>query len=1011
MAIIRIERSENPMSADVDVEYIPHDGDLLSLLNTLDIAGTRTFYNDADISEYDENPQLKDGDCIKIYQSAEWSYVISFVVSLLVGAAIGYYQKKQMEKKLKKKGDGKADDLLGLTYSQNQARNYQPVSLVLGSVSVTPDLHNQQWLQYVYSHDSLAYTRKIDVQNTSTIAVKDPSWTPLSNPLWLGDNQPFETTIYKAGGLTIPSPAYPYMPLDFSFSHSFVYNDDILSLNYQQYAYGYEVYMFQTYGQPINWFTPTFTESFTWVDESVETGFYDYIHKQQLNALYNFGFGDLEITNARLQSTQLSSYREAYFNAGVNDNAKCYLAAVPEMEWYNSGVVGYNEYPSRVISIGGGELLQNANVSDSGWITRDLPDGNIDHIALDFSGQLYENEDDGSTSSNSIVINIQTYNDFLGIWIDSISYTFEDGNFAVSPTNGSVTLTGRTRSVFRRTVYLDNLLQKTKIRVRKETPDSDNSRFVDGMNLEQFKFVEAQFPTGQAQTVYSLTIDAGTQLNGQIEALNADVSMKCWVYTQAVYGGEPIGGANWAWQATSNPAWLALYYMIGGYLNGSPPASFPDTGRGWMLGKHASNGARIFGCGIDEKFIDLYSIVDFAQNCATRDMRFDYVVRDQQTQVNVLNMILDAGYGDITYRGGKIGITYEAAAQPLRALFGMSNIIANTFSITYTGQDEYSEFIGKYNDASDQYAIKEVKAQALDIVASYNPLTVDLKGVTRKDQAQRAINLIAARQYYKRRQISFETDIQGLLVGKGDIVLIAHDMTQWAYSGRCFKFKIDAGQVTSIILDCELPADGQDTIIMQRPDGTLATYNILPLTAPSQTITLASQFPAADAPEHTDQYGAQNLASQWYDSDAEDFIYLAGFSTIGKRARVVSIEQSSEMRVRIICEDDPQEMYLHEFDHITPAPIGYDSGEKTIASVRDFMLERVGNTIKMQWQLVNADACTLVISVNGMPPLNVNCSESYETELSSGNALNVIVYPSIVNETYKRETYTFSGIV
>jgi len=286
-----------------------------------------------------------------------------------------------------------------------------------------------------------------------------------------------------------------------------------------------------------------------------------------------------------------------------------------------------------------------------------------------------------------------------------------------------------------------------------------------------------------------------------------------------------------------------------------------------------------------------------------------------------------------------------------------------------------------------------------------------LKGITRKDQAQRAINLVAARQYYKRRQISFETDIQGLLVGKGDIVLIAHDMTQWAYSGRCFKFNIDAGMVTSIILDCELPADGQDTIIMQRPDGTLATYNILPLTAPSQTVTITSPFPANEAPEHTDQLGAQNLASQWYDSDAEDFIYLAGFSTIGKRARVVSIEQSSEMRVRIICEDDPQEMYLHEFDHITPAPIGYESGEKTIASVRDFMIARVGNTIKMQWQLINADACTLVISVNGMPPLNVNCSESYEIELNSGNALNVLVYPSIVNETYKRETYTYSGIV
>lgn len=1010
MAIIRIERADNPMSADVDVQYISHDGDLLSLLKTLDIAGTRTFYNDNDISEYNENPQLKDGDCIKIYQSAEWLQVVSFLASLLVSAAIGYYQKKQLEKKLKKKDDTKAEDLAGLTYSQNQARNYQPVSLVLGSLSVTPDLHNQQWLQYVFSHGSEPFTVTQDVVVTSTISAQNPSWSATTNPLWLGDNQPFKTSTYKANGLIVESPSYPYMPLIFNYAHSFVYNNDPASPNYQQYAYGSEVYLFFNYGQPINWFTPTFTESFTWLDQQQVSGFSDYIHKQQLNALYNFGFGDLAVTNARIQSTKISNYREVYLTQGLNDNQKVDVIAPPALRWF-ADFVGYGEYPARCVSIKGGELLQNARVNDSGWITRDFTDGDISLISLDFSGQLYKNNDDGGTESNTIDIEVQTYDFNLGLWVDAQLYWFDDGNFTVIPTVGAVTLEGKTRGMYRRTIYLDSLSQKNNVRVRKVTQDSDNSTSIDEMTLEQFKFYEPHIDTGQAQTVYGLTIDAGSQLNGQIEAFNADVSMKCWVYTQTAYGGEPIGGTNWAWQATSNPAWLALYYMLGGYLNSNPPASFPDTGRGWMLGKDANNGARIFGCGIDERFIDLYSIVDFAQNCDTRDLRFDYVVRDQQTQVNVLNTILDAGYGDITYRGGKIGVTYEAAGQPVRALFGMSNIIANTFSITYTGQDEYSEFIGKYNDASDQYAIKEVKAQALDIVASYNPLTVDLKGVTREDQAQRAVNLIAARQYYKRRQISFETDIQGLLVGKGDIVLIAHDMTQWAYSGRCFKFQIDAGMVTSIILDCELPADGQDTIIIQRPDGTLAAYSILPLTTPSTTVTLTSPFPASDAPEHADQFGAQNLASQWYDSDAEDFIYLAGFSTIGKRARVVSIEQSSEMRVRIICEDDPQEMYLHEFDHITPAPIGYDSGEKTIASVRDFMLERIGSTIKMQWQLVNADACTLVISVNGMPPLNVNCSDSYEIELNSGNALNVIIYPSIVNETYQRETYTFSGIV
>ena len=76
-----------------------------------------------------------------------------------------------------------------------------------------------------------------------------------------------------------------------------------------------------------------------------------------------------------------------------------------------------------------------------------------------------------------------------------------------------------------------------------------------------------------------------------------------------------------------------------------------------------------------------------------------------------------------------------------------------------------------------------------------------------------------AGQDYRRRTITWETDVEGLCVTRGDVVLLSHDLTQWSYSGRVVNF--DGG----VRLNRSIPVGGDTgrNLMLRAPDGTLST--------------------------------------------------------------------------------------------------------------------------------------------------------------------------------------------
>jgi predicted phage tail protein len=67
--------------------------------------------------------------------------------------------------------------------------------------------------------------------------------------------------------------------------------------------------------------------------------------------------------------------------------------------------------------------------------------------------------------------------------------------------------------------------------------------------------------------------------------------------------------------------------------------------------------------------------------------------------------------------------------------------------------------------------------------AGEQPASVSLFGCTDKNQAIREGMYMAAANRYRRRIVSFRTELEGMIPTYGDLIAISHDMPRWGEAG------------------------------------------------------------------------------------------------------------------------------------------------------------------------------------------------------------------------------------
>ena len=451
------------------------------------------------------------------------------------------------------------------------------------------------------------------------------------------------------------------------------------------------------------------------------------------------------------------------------------------------------------------------------------------------------------------------------------------GQQPIYSTQGTLQLIGNGVKPVRRTFTMPVPKGRYDVRIKRTSADATGDRETSQTNLLGMRFQQDQVGDVGGQTRVGLKVKASGQLNGAIDQYSAMVRAVC------------IDAAG--------------YEMY----NENPALWFLAIARGYY---HPTSGKLLAGAGLPDTQIDIPAIQAWAAFCQTNELWVSGILDTKMSVGEALNKIARVGRGSLSFGTGKLGVVWDAPNLAPVAMFGPHNMLPNTFTINYTAEKTADEVIIRFFNADNDYKPDTLRVTVPGAVTTgQNPVEIDLWGVVYASQVAREANLIAAAQNWRRRRISWETDAEGLIVSRGDVVLLSHDLTSWAASGRIYA----ASSTTSITLDKPVQGNGAvQYLAFRRPDNATITYHtVAAFTGSSSTLTLTSPLPV--------QPGSDGV------HPCADYVWTFGpTATPGKKVKIVSVEPVGEGQVRLTAVDENPEYYASESDpysHVPPAPI------------------------------------------------------------------------------------------
>lgn len=449
-----------------------------------------------------------------------------------------------------------------------------------------------------------------------------------------------------------------------------------------------------------------------------------------------------------------------------------------------------------------------------------------------------------------------------------------------------LTLRGSSTKPLRKTLSRVVPAGQYDIRVRRVSKDETESRYQSTTSWSVLRSYQQGTADYSGQTVLGVKIKASGQLNGAVQQLSALATNMAPVFVKAHFYAYEAGwqwleeagyrylnqGWNdfeyWTPAATLNPAWWYLHFLHG---------------------VRDASGRLLYGCGLSDAQIDIEAIKAWAVFCQAQGLHFSAVLDRAQTAADVLAMITRCGFGSPSWSSGKLGVVWDAVNQSPVMCFGMSNICAGSFVVQYLTDSLADEIVVRYTNRNNAWQQDEVRVTVPGTVGTpVRPVTVDLTGCTANAMAARFANALAAQQVYRRRQITFEADMEGFTCTRGDVVLLSHDLTQWGYSGR-----VVSVSGNTITLPRTVPRAGHaEHLLIQFPNGTSQHFDVVAGSGETDVLTLTAPI--------TLQSGYDAVDHLWF---------FAPYPTPGKKVKIISVQPISEYRVRLVATDESPEYY------------------------------------------------------------------------------------------------------
>lgn len=726
------------------------------------------------------------------------------------------------------------------------------------------------------------------------------------------------------------------------------------------------------------------------------------------NQTFNWGIGDLDISQRRIGAVDVEKN-----NGMLAKYSPINTGQYPFIDRWSIPELPITEIMRNMICPMDVYSLDDKQLKNVGAPTSSIPltDDNQynfiyfesqyeqDRFEFFVTGQLYRATSSGM-SSNSTRIEIQWKMSNESSWrmLENMPMYIENNN--TKKVNIGVMV--QSELIFGEPLQKDNTLQ---VRVRKMTlDDSDNEEDrVCNLSLTKIRFsrsnfyssVYQKFANNAPMNLEGLYISSLISDASQTNTYSGLVESKCWVYN--------FDTDQWVWTKTRNPAFWFLYYAYGGFLNASAERnlSYPYSPTyGWVnYPGHPDNTDHIFGVGLSNDEIDVDKILEWAFFCEQNNLSMDMVLKDDTSCSEVLDRIASCGRGSSSYYNGKLSVIYEDHDQPATCMFGMGNIISGSFSVDYNVSDPVRKIVGRYVDRETWESDQVEAIVPFSSPSNLKVVDIILEGITDRERAQREVNLNASRQFYQRRTYRWETDIEGYIARRGDVVYLSHDSTQYGFSGRAMRFNVNDGLVSGIDTGANID-EGVKYFSVRYPNGEMETFEC---SVVGKTI-IPENYPIEKAPFYVNDM-EENSLSDFEKSIAEDFIFIADVKeTPGKRVRISEIESSDNGVFTLTAVDEDPSMWMNEYEGDLSDDSFKDS--EVVLEIANASVEYLGgDKVKILWNMKTGDFAQVINLATGLP-LESNGQYSFSRgeavfELTEGSPYNLEIRPFSIGTPYK----------
>lgn len=341
-----------------------------------------------------------------------------------------------------------------------------------------------------------------------------------------------------------------------------------------------------------------------------------------------------------------------------------------------------------------------------------------------------------------------------------------DANMVIGPvlTLATESITAATTTAIRRTYKYNVTAGRYRISAQRIGPKDPNARTSN----------DVVFSSARAYSVNGITYDGLTLIALKLKATNTISSQSSRKINLLTTRQLPIPSLN---------------AEMTGY-NWSTPQQTRSIA--WAI---ADMCRAAYGAGVTEARFDVAQLIALDAIWTARGDTLNCVFDSSQTFWESLSMACRAGRCRPYIQGGLIHFVRDSLQTLPTAMFTSRNIVKNSFKLTYVmpSEDNADCIDVEYFDEVI-WKPRVVRAQ-LDIGSKTKPAKIKAFGVTSREQAFREGMYAAGSNRYRRKEISFETELEGHIPALGDLIGIQSDIPEWGQGGEVVSYS--PGQIVS----------------------------------------------------------------------------------------------------------------------------------------------------------------------------------------------------------------------